>query len=150
MKIGDEVYIHGYIDEIRKEVVIIHNEGGYFGTLLNEINYSENLNNCEDAYPCNTCKNNKLEWFSEICDGCCRAHSNYEPRKTNKAEKKQPTPILDFMINGRVKNNLPTDNPCENCNREDMDRCWDCMVYCIAWLSKWCKPQTDCAWKGDK
>ena len=32
MKIGDEVYVHGYVDEIRKDCVIIRNEGGYFGT----------------------------------------------------------------------------------------------------------------------
>lgn len=28
MKIGDEVYVHGYIDEIRKDTIIIRNEGG--------------------------------------------------------------------------------------------------------------------------
>ena len=33
MKRGDEVYIHGYVDEIRKDTVIIKNEGGYFGTV---------------------------------------------------------------------------------------------------------------------
>ena len=37
MKIGDEVLIHGYIDEIRNDVVIIRNEGGYFGTVKSEI-----------------------------------------------------------------------------------------------------------------
>lgn len=37
MKIGDEVYIHGYVDEIRKDVVIIRNDGGYFGTVPSEI-----------------------------------------------------------------------------------------------------------------
>ena len=37
MKIGDEVYVHGYIDEIRNDVVIIHNSGGYFGTVPSEI-----------------------------------------------------------------------------------------------------------------
>lgn len=37
MKIGDEVLIHGYIDEIRKDVVIIRNDGGYFGTVKTEI-----------------------------------------------------------------------------------------------------------------
>ena len=37
MKIGDEVYIHGYVDEIRKSTVIIRNEGGYFGTVEEEI-----------------------------------------------------------------------------------------------------------------
>lgn len=37
MKIDEEVYIHGYIDEIRKDTVIIRNEGGYFGTAPSEI-----------------------------------------------------------------------------------------------------------------
>ena len=37
MKIGDEVYVHGYIDEIRKDTIIIRNEGGYFGTVKEEI-----------------------------------------------------------------------------------------------------------------
>ena len=37
MKIGDEIYVHGYIDEIRKDIVIIKNDGGYFGTVPSEI-----------------------------------------------------------------------------------------------------------------
>ena len=37
MKIGDEVFVHGYIDEIRNDVVIIENAGGYFGTVPGEI-----------------------------------------------------------------------------------------------------------------
>ena len=37
MKIGDEIYIHGYVDEIRKDVVIVKNGGGYFGTIPTEI-----------------------------------------------------------------------------------------------------------------
>ena len=37
MKIGDEVYIHGYVDEIRQDTIIIQNEGGYFGTVEKEI-----------------------------------------------------------------------------------------------------------------
>ena len=36
MKIGDEVYVHGYVDEIRNDVVIIRNNGGYFGTVADE------------------------------------------------------------------------------------------------------------------
>lgn len=36
-KIGQEVYVHGYIDEERKDVCIIRNEGGYFGTVMSEI-----------------------------------------------------------------------------------------------------------------
>lgn len=37
MKIGDEVYIHGFVDEIRKDCVIVKNEGGYFGTVPDEV-----------------------------------------------------------------------------------------------------------------
>ena len=37
MKIGDEVYIHGYVDEIRNNTIIIRNSGGYFGTVPDEI-----------------------------------------------------------------------------------------------------------------
>ena len=37
MKIGDEVYVHGYIDEIRQNTIIIRNDGGYFGTVSNEV-----------------------------------------------------------------------------------------------------------------
>lgn len=37
MKIGDEVYVHGYVDEIRNDVVIIRNDGGYFGTVPSEV-----------------------------------------------------------------------------------------------------------------
>ena len=37
MKIGDEVHVHGYVDEIRKDVVIIRNKGGYFGTVPEEV-----------------------------------------------------------------------------------------------------------------
>ena len=50
MKIGDEVYIHGYVDEIRQNVVIIRNDGGYFGTVEEEIkNKSEIPTSCGDA-----------------------------------------------------------------------------------------------------
>ena len=37
MKIGDRVLVHGYIDEIRKDTVIIRNNGGYFGTIPSEV-----------------------------------------------------------------------------------------------------------------
>lgn len=41
MKIGDEVFVHGYVDEIRKDAVIIRNNGGYFGTTEDEITTME-------------------------------------------------------------------------------------------------------------
>lgn len=37
MKIGDRVFVHGYIDEIRKGTIIICNKGGYFGTVPSEV-----------------------------------------------------------------------------------------------------------------
>ena len=37
MKIGDKVYVQGWVDEIRKDTVIIRNAGGYFGTVAEEI-----------------------------------------------------------------------------------------------------------------
>ena len=41
MHIGEEVYVHGYVDELRKDVIIIRNEGGYFGTSDKEMFYYE-------------------------------------------------------------------------------------------------------------
>lgn len=41
MKVGDEVYVHGYVDEIRNDVVIIKNDGGYFGTVPSEMFHYE-------------------------------------------------------------------------------------------------------------
>ncbi len=37
MKIGDRVLVHGVVDEIRNNTVIIKNRGGYFGTDPREI-----------------------------------------------------------------------------------------------------------------
>lgn len=37
MKIGDRVFVCGYIDEIRKDTIIIRNAGGYFGTIPSEV-----------------------------------------------------------------------------------------------------------------
>ena len=36
-KIGDRIFVRGYIDEIRKDTVIVRNGGGYFGTILSEV-----------------------------------------------------------------------------------------------------------------
>lgn len=81
MKIGDEVYIHGYIDEIRSDVIIIRNEGGYFGTVPSEVSCSENPNNCE------TCKHDSKEWYEDPCGSCCDTHSGYEPKTEPQTER---------------------------------------------------------------
>lgn len=36
-KIDDRIFVRGYIDEIRKDAVIVRNDGGYFGTILSEV-----------------------------------------------------------------------------------------------------------------
>ena len=41
MKIGDRIFVRGYIDEIRKDTVIVRNDGGYFGTIPSEVIQSE-------------------------------------------------------------------------------------------------------------
>lgn len=92
MHIGDEVFVHGYIDEIRNDTIIIRNVGGYFGTSRDEVFYyeedergygtmneadrktesnSEKPNNCED------CANG--EGDIEAC-GYCRHGDLYEPK----------------------------------------------------------------------
>lgn len=76
MKIGDRVFIHGYVDEIRKETVIIRNKGGYFGTDKSEVIVS-----AKDMEPVVRCKD--CRWYdnSDVChnprygDG----HANYQP-----------------------------------------------------------------------
>lgn len=65
MKIGDEVYVHGIVDEIRKDCVIIKNVGGYFGTAISEIlerpidgltpDYYASKYVCADGQPCSGC-----------------------------------------------------------------------------------------------
>ena len=56
MKIGDEVFVHGYVDEIRKNVVIIKNEGGYFGTVKEEV---------VDLIRCKDCKFFQINKFDD-------------------------------------------------------------------------------------
>ena len=37
MKIGDRIFVRGYIEEIRKDTVIVRYDGGYFGTIPSEV-----------------------------------------------------------------------------------------------------------------
>lgn len=56
MKIGDRVYVNGYVDEIRKDTVIIRNEGGYFGTAKNEIVEAQKAEDIVSVIRCKDCK----------------------------------------------------------------------------------------------
>ena len=69
MKIGDRVFVHGYVDEIRKDMVIIRNNGGYFGTIPSEIIKG-------DLVRCKDCK----YWRD---DHTCREHSLVSPMGAN-------------------------------------------------------------------
>lgn len=76
MKIGDRVFVHGYIDEIRKDTVIVRNDGGYFGTIPSEVTGELPSAQPED---CDTCKHG---YFGDShCDNCrVRYPSHYERR----------------------------------------------------------------------
>ena len=91
MKIGDKVYIRGYVDEIRKDTVIIHNYGGYFGTAASEI--------IEPERTCSTCRYNANEWDEEPCDSCTSGGSGNHWK---------PTIELGREINNKV-------NLCDSC-----------------------------------
>lgn len=49
MRIGDSVFVHGYVDEIRKDCVIIRNRGGYFGTEKCEVIQGDGIVRCKDC-----------------------------------------------------------------------------------------------------
>ena len=58
MRIGDRCFVHGYVDEIRKDTIIIRNKGGYFGTNPCEVivvNDTEHTNwiSCSEKLPDN-------------------------------------------------------------------------------------------------
>jgi hypothetical protein len=95
MKIGDEVYVHGYIDEIRNDIIIIRNDGGYFGTIPNEVaKYTkphiygkqadtiiiDKSNLSESPHECETCSHQGE--FNNMCKTCSIyfGDSNYEPK----------------------------------------------------------------------
>ena len=56
MKIGDRVFVRGYIDEIRKDTVIIRNAGGYFGTIPSEVITGELPSAQPEIIRCKDCK----------------------------------------------------------------------------------------------
>lgn len=96
-KIGDEVLIHGYVDEIRNDTIIIKNQGGYFGTVASEIKKFIDGR-------CAGCK-----WFNNdvvFCSSCCVGKINfYEPIK--KKEENRDS-VWDDIISGK---GIPTEIP---------------------------------------
>lgn len=76
MKIGDEVYVHGYVDEIRNDVIIIRNDGGYFGTVPSEIDRKTEPQRGCDA-DCN-----------EDCADCARESELWKAEQTENSSEK--------------------------------------------------------------
>ena len=56
MKIGDRCFVRGYIDEIRKDTVIVRNGGGYFGTIPSEVITGELPSAQPEIIRCTECK----------------------------------------------------------------------------------------------
>lgn len=73
-KIGDQVYVHGYIDEIRKDTIIIRNAGGYFGTVDGEIVSSTEQQQSLYGY--------SLEYLIPFAVACRRAGVEEDDLKT--------------------------------------------------------------------
>ena len=95
MKIGDEVFVHGYVDEIRKDVIIIRNNGGYFGTIEGEIVIADTPQT-ELTAKCLNCRNAKA-CKEKHWDGCI-----YEPQTD--CEDIYPLVIIKDRYTGTYSN----------------------------------------------
>ena len=89
MKIGDRIFVRGYIDEIRKDTVIVRNAGGYFGTILSEVtgelpSAQPEIIRCKDCkwygradkrrfYRGTDCLNHRIDTIVPDKDYCSRA-----------------------------------------------------------------------------
>lgn len=67
MKIGDRIYVRGYVDEIRKDTVIVRNNGGYFGTIPSEVITGELPSAQPEVIHCCECQHWKQ---GELVDKC--------------------------------------------------------------------------------
>lgn len=91
-KIGDEVFVHGRINEIRGRTIIIENNGGYFGT------------DCSEVYAipsCRYCEFSEEHGFNLFCkywhrytywDGFC--HFGNKAEDENKIEESVEVKVL--------------------------------------------------------
>ena len=79
MKIGDRIYVHGYVDEIRKDCVIIRNDGGYFGTLKSEIVEAQKTEDIVSVVRCKDCKYQYTDGDNVVANYCLLAHNRVQP-----------------------------------------------------------------------
>ena len=127
MKIGDEVYVHGYIDEIRKDTIIIRNEGGYFGTDKGEIVSGElrTRQDVVDAF------DKALEIVAKRIKWCMQI-------KNHSLGKFMPDVYALTLVEQEIKALKGGIRDCKTCGhstggkRADTEECHDCM-----WESKY-------------
>ena len=76
-KIGDRIFVRGYIDEIRKDTVIIRNTGGYFGTDPSEVITGE-LPSAQAERTCVNCGRtvNNGGWYADGRTRSCCGYKN--------------------------------------------------------------------------
>ena len=133
MKIGDEVYVHGYIDEIRKDTIIIRNEGGYFGTDKGELVSGElrTKQDVEDAF------DKALEIIDKRIKWCMQM-------KNRSSGKFMPDVYALTLVEQEIKALKGGTRDCETCGhstcgkRADTEECHDCM-----WESNYIKADKD-------
>ena len=77
MKIGDRVYVHGYVDEIRTDTIIIRNDGGYFGTVKSEIIEAQKPEDIVNVIRCKDCKYYLEDSYGEDKWVMCRRTNLY-------------------------------------------------------------------------
>ena len=70
MKIGDRVFVVGYVDEIRKDTVIIRNSGGYFGTAPSEVIELWDEDGVSSQAVCNICGRISARPAGSFCKWC--------------------------------------------------------------------------------
>lgn len=174
-RIGDEVYVHGYIDEIRKDIIIIRNVGGYFGTSRDEVFYYE-----EDEYGsmnsadrktepsdskkpnnCETCKHWHPYYWEVACTGCSEDYDHYEPQTEPQTcangcrwlnqYGECTEPSGECHIEYRTEVDEPQTERSIGCSRcegryDCPDRDMPHAVHCNNYGKVTDEPQTDCAW----
>ena len=140
-RIGDEVYIHGYIDEIRNDVVIIRNEGGYFGTSDREMFYYEEdergygtMNEADRKTENSSEKPNNCEHITEdgvtcakypACDDCLDNPLN-KVKGSERLLKGKGEPTISKMEQVEDEPLTCSFSDCDNFKNPDYARCIEC------------------------
>ena len=122
MKIGDRVFVRGYIDEIHKDTVIIRNAGGYFGTIPSEVITGE----LPSAQPEDAA-------LHESCTDC--PLYDHDKHRCPRFNKVIPTTIQEIQdtqpkMRGKWVYNSPVTMKCDQCGFVVKDWDWHRFNFC--------------------